>query len=112
MSYAEHVAAVDLMVQPDGLTAPRAMLPNLKLHRIVNSVCAGSEPTGVGFGVLRLLRFFTRCLKEYPKHIYMFECRDDLDTIENVWLRCNLCSLSEEIISPLTYLICINMYGE
>ena len=66
-----------------------------------NSVCAGSEPTGVGFGVLGLLRFLARCLTEFPIHMYIYNINmlggdKSRLTIENVWLRCNLCSLSGE----------------
>lgn len=32
---------------------------------------------------------------------YVTEWRDSLDTIENVWLRCNLCSLSERLCLQL-----------
>ncbi len=31
---------------------------------------------------------------------YVTVWRDSLDTVENVWLHCNLGSLSEETISP------------
>ena len=65
-----------------------------------NSVCAGSKPTGVVSGVLGLLRFLARCLTEFPIHMKYVGWRDSLDTIENVRLLCNLCSLSEETISP------------
>ncbi len=42
-----------------------------------------------------------RCVLQSPIHMeYVTVWRDSLDTVENVWLHCNLGSLIEETISP------------
>ena len=71
----------------------------LFVHSSWHILCGTSAHNSV-FCIFNLLLV---CLTSFPVHIEYVLCRDDRQesqTIENVRLRCNPCSLSEETISP------------